>query len=114
MVAPRDSGNTAAWAFGRGAWTSLPTPSGGLPTIAPMDLANMRANGVSWLDVQCHNERRCTEPALRRQGFTVGLLVGLVGTGYAVVKPETMVTAGKTFNVVRFVVTDLGRQAIGT
>jgi hypothetical protein len=52
--------------------------------------------------------------ALRRQGFTVGLLVGLVGTGYAVVKPETMVAAGKTFNVVRFVITDSGRQAIGS
>jgi hypothetical protein len=40
--------------------------------------------------------------------------VGRVGTGYAVVKPETMVAAGKTFNVVRSVITDSGRQAIGS
>jgi hypothetical protein len=30
----------------------------------------------------------CTEPALRAHGFTVGLLVGLVGAGLAVAKPE--------------------------
>jgi hypothetical protein len=64
------------------------------------------------LQMLAASERGCTEPALRRQGFTVGLLVGLVGTGYAVAKPETMVAAGKTFSVVRFVITDSGRQAI--
>jgi hypothetical protein len=64
------------------------------------------------LQMLAASERGSTEPALRRQGFTVGLLVGLVGTGYAVAKPATMVAAGKTFSVVRFVITDSGRQAI--
>jgi hypothetical protein len=54
----------------------------------------------------------CTEPALRSRGFSVGLLVGLVGAGLAVAKPQTMRAAGRTFGVVRFMITDAGRQAI--
>src|SRR5208282_4806567 len=55
----------------------------------------------------------CTEPALRTHGFRVGLLVGLVGAGLAVAKSETMMAAGRSFGVVRFVITDLGRATIG-
>jgi hypothetical protein len=55
----------------------------------------------------------CTEPALRAHGFRVGLLVGLVGAGLAVAKSETMKAAGRSFGVVRFVITDLGRATIG-
>jgi hypothetical protein len=54
----------------------------------------------------------CTEPAMRARGFSVGLLVGLVAAGFAVAKPDTMQAAGKTFSVVRFVITDSGRSAI--
>jgi hypothetical protein len=35
--------------------------------------------------------------------------VGLVGAGLAVAKSETMKAAGRSFGVVRFVITDLGR-----
>jgi hypothetical protein len=55
----------------------------------------------------------CTEPALRGHGFRVGLLAGLVRAGLAVAKPKTMREAGRTFGVVRFMITDAGRQAIG-
>jgi hypothetical protein len=55
----------------------------------------------------------CTEPALRAHGFRVGLLVGLVGAGLAVAKSETMKAAGRSFGVVRFVITDLGRATVG-
>jgi hypothetical protein len=55
----------------------------------------------------------CTEPAMRARGFTVGLLVGLVTAGLAVAKPDTMNAAGRTFSVVRFVITNSGRDAIG-
>jgi hypothetical protein len=54
----------------------------------------------------------CTEPALRAHGFTVGLLVGLVGAGLAVAKPDTMKAAGRSFSVVRFVITALGRAMV--
>jgi hypothetical protein len=54
-----------------------------------------------------------TEPAMRAQGFTVGLLVGLVAAGLAVAKSETMNAAGRTFSVVRFMITGSGRYAIG-
>jgi hypothetical protein len=37
----------------------------------------------------------------------------LVGAGLAVAKPETMTAAGRTFGVVRFVITDGGRATIG-
>jgi hypothetical protein len=73
----------------------------------PLTIEQRRA-----LQMLAASEWGCTEPALRRQGFTVGLLIGLVGTGYAVA--ETMVAAGKTFNFLRFVITDSGRQAIGS
>jgi hypothetical protein len=43
--------------------------------------------------------------ALRAHGFGVGPLVGLVGAGLAVAKPETMKAAGRSFSVVRFVIT---------
>jgi hypothetical protein len=33
MVAPGDSGNTIAWAFGRGAWRLPPMPSADLVVI---------------------------------------------------------------------------------
>jgi hypothetical protein len=55
----------------------------------------------------------CTEPALRGHGFTVGLMVGLVGAGLAGAKPETMKAAGRSFGVVRFLITDRGRAALG-
>jgi hypothetical protein len=49
----------------------------------------------------------CTEPALRGHGFTVGR-AGLAGA-----KPETMRAAGRSFGVVRFLITDRGRAALG-
>ena len=55
----------------------------------------------------------CTEPALRAHGFRVGLLVGLVGAGLAITKSETMKAGGRSFGVVRFVITDLGRATVG-
>jgi hypothetical protein len=43
----------------------------------------------------------------------VGLLVGFVGAGLAVAKPETMRAAGRLFGLLRFVIADAGRQVIG-
>jgi hypothetical protein len=40
-------------------------------------------------------------------------LVGLVAAGLAVAEPETMNAAGRTFSVVRFMITGSGRYAIG-
>jgi hypothetical protein len=54
-----------------------------------------------------------TDPAMRARGFSPTLLVGLVGAGYAVAKPQTMRAAGMTFGVMRFVITDAGRRALG-
>ena len=34
------------------------------------------------------------------RGFSVGLLVGLVGAGLAVAKPETVRAAGRTFGII--------------
>jgi hypothetical protein len=50
---------------------------------------------------------------LRAHGFRVGLLVGLVGAGLAAAKSETMKAAGRSFGVVRFVITDPGRATFG-
>ncbi len=55
----------------------------------------------------------CTEPAMPARGFNVGLLLGLVAAGFAVAKPDTMSAAGRTFGVVRFVITASGQEAIG-
>jgi hypothetical protein len=52
-------------------------------------------------------------PAMRARGFSPTLLVGLVGAGYAVAKPQTMRAAGRTLGVMRFVITDAGRRALG-
>jgi hypothetical protein len=41
------------------------------------------------------------------------LLLGLVGAELAIAKPETMKAAGRSFSVVRFVITDLGRATLG-
>ena len=65
------------------------------------------------LMILAHAPNGCTEPALRAQGFTVGLLVGLVGAGLASAKPHVMTAAGRTLSVVRFVITDAGRHAVG-
>jgi hypothetical protein len=54
-----------------------------------------------------------TDAALRGQGFSPTLIVGLVGAGYAEAKPRTMKAAGKTFAFMRFVITAAGRGAIG-
>ena len=55
----------------------------------------------------------CTDRVLRRCGVSVGPLVGLIAAGYATAKPQTMKAAGRTVGVVRLVITDAGRDAIG-
>jgi hypothetical protein len=54
-----------------------------------------------------------TEAALRARGFTPTLLVELAAYGYVVARPETMKAAGRTFGLIRFLITDSGRTAIG-
>jgi hypothetical protein len=54
-----------------------------------------------------------TEAALRARGFTPTLLVELVAYGYVVARPETMKAAGRTFGLIRFLITGSGRTAIG-
>jgi hypothetical protein len=54
-----------------------------------------------------------TEAALRARGFAPTLLVELAARRYVVARPETMKAAGKTFEFLRFVITDSGRTAIG-
>jgi hypothetical protein len=54
-----------------------------------------------------------TELALRTRGVTPTHLVELATYGYVVARSETMKAAGKTFEFMRFVITDSGRTAIG-
>jgi hypothetical protein len=65
------------------------------------------------LQMLAGSENGCTEPALRRHGFSVRLLVGLAQAGLVVTKPEIMKAAGRSFGVVRFAITALGRETIG-
>ena len=55
----------------------------------------------------------CTEGALRSNGFTVAPLAGLVRAGLAVANPESVRAGGRTLALVRFVITDAGRLALG-
>jgi hypothetical protein len=54
------------------------------------------------------NAGRLTE-RMHRARVRVRLLLGLVGAELAIARPETMKAAGRSFSVVRFVITDLGR-----
>jgi hypothetical protein len=53
------------------------------------------------------------EATLRVRGFSPMLSVGLVSAGFVIVKSYTMRAAGRTFGIMRFVITDAGRRAIG-
>jgi hypothetical protein len=54
-----------------------------------------------------------TDAALWGRGFSPALLVGLMRVGYVAARPHTMKAAGRTFAVMRFVITEAGRRAIG-
>jgi hypothetical protein len=65
MVAPPDSGDTAAWAFGRGAWTLLSMPSGRSPMLprAPRRRPSSNAGMSSWPGARtCCGRRRSGPP----------------------------------------------------
>jgi hypothetical protein len=65
------------------------------------------------LQMMAETSKGCTDRVLRRCGVSVGPLVELVAAGYAVTEPHRKRVAGKTAGVVRFVITDAGRTAIG-
>jgi hypothetical protein len=55
----------------------------------------------------------CTEALLKAHGFTVGLLASLIRAGLAVVNPEAVKAGDRTVSVVRVIITDAGRRALG-
>jgi hypothetical protein len=55
----------------------------------------------------------CAEPVLRAQGFSPTVMAALVDAGYVIAKPRGMRAGGRTSRVTRFVITDVGRRAIG-
>jgi hypothetical protein len=81
---------------------------------APMPPSELTIEQRRALQLLAEPPNGYTETALRARGFTPTLLVvSLVGRGYAVVKPQTMRAAGRSFGFVRFVITDSGRTASG-
>jgi hypothetical protein len=47
------------------------------------------------------------------QGFTTGMLAGLVRDGLATTAPETVMAGGRTIEITRVKITDAGRRALG-
>ena len=47
------------------------------------------------------------------QGFTTGMLAGLVRDGLATAAPETVRAGGRTVEITRVKITDAGRRALG-
>jgi hypothetical protein len=45
-------------------------------------------------------------------GFDRELVAGLVQTGFAIARPETIEAGGQTIEVIRLVITDVGRRAL--
>ena len=51
----------------------------------------------------------CTEAALKANGFSIGLLGGLIRAGLATATPGIVEAGGRSFGVVRLAVTEKGR-----
>ncbi len=58
------------------------------------------------------DERGLTETLLRTYGFTRGMLANLVRRGLATAQRQTAKAGGQTLEVVRFRITDAGREAL--
>jgi hypothetical protein len=97
--------------------------------IEPMDLANMRANGVRSLDVQCHNCRHrvivnvrhlpgATGMALRLRRPALRVLIGIVvccGPNFRAVRPLRVTPSAVPFHTksapLRHLRANFGRRA---
>jgi hypothetical protein len=55
----------------------------------------------------------CTYSALRARGVSRTDMDGLVAADYVVAKPRSMRAGGRTFRVTQFLITSVGRGAIG-
>ena len=54
----------------------------------------------------------CSEAIMLAHGFTVDFLVDLIRTGMATTRTERVVAGGKTIEVARVRITDLGRRTV--
>jgi uncharacterized metal-binding protein len=54
----------------------------------------------------------CTEAALKANGFTIGLLGGLIRAGLATATPGMVKAGGRTLGVVRLAITEKGRTIV--
>jgi hypothetical protein len=64
------------------------------------------------LELLDHNRDGCTEAIMLAHGFTVDMLVELVTARLATAHTERMVAGGRPVEVVRFRITEAGRQAL--
>jgi hypothetical protein len=54
----------------------------------------------------------CPESEMKAQGFTIGLLGGLIRAGFATATPAIVETGGRALGVVRLAITERGRTMI--
>jgi hypothetical protein len=54
----------------------------------------------------------CTEAALKANGFSIGLLGGLIRAGFATATPGVVKAGDRTLGVVRLAITEKGRTMI--
>jgi hypothetical protein len=75
-------------------------------------IAGLTGEQMSALEMMSGCPDGCTEAALKANGFSIGLLGGLIRAGLATATPSVVKAGGRTLGVVRLAITEKGRAMI--
>jgi len=67
---------------------------------------------ISALEMLAGYPNGCAESEIKAEGFTIGLLGGLIRAGLATATPGMVKAGGRTLGVVRLAITEKGRTMI--
>jgi hypothetical protein len=81
-----------------------------MPTPSRKRRANTTRRRV--LELLDASREGCTEAVMLAHGFTVDMLIELVTARLATAQTERMVAGGRRVEVIRFRITEAGRQAL--